>query len=239
MDSLGHWLKPIAVTTFLAEHLGHAPFARAGAACEVASACGWTLLDEVLRAGPSDVLVIGSSRQFDMPAPRSVAELQALFRVGLGIAIRAPERVSQPLETLAREFARDLPGEQRLILFATPAETHGFGWHYDAEDVFVIQTAGDKEYYLRRNTVSPPPRRGFQSDFREYQNETSPLMACRLVPGDWLYVPKGYWHMARAFEDSLSLSIGVFPECGQAAAPCVHANSNNHHDEEQAARVHD
>jgi ribosomal protein L16 Arg81 hydroxylase len=37
-------------------------------------------------------------------------------------------------------------------------------------------------------------------------------MACRLLPGDWLYMPKGYWHLAHAYEHSLSLSIGVFPE---------------------------
>jgi 50S ribosomal protein L16 3-hydroxylase len=212
MAALAQWLHPMAVTSFASEHLGHTPFARASAAPELTQVCTWGLLDEVLRERPPDVLVVAQSRQLDLPAPRSMCELQGLFRRGIGIAIRAPERVNGFLEALACEFARDLPGEQRLILFATPGATHGFGWHYDAEDVFVIQTAGDKEYFLRSNTVSRPPVRGFQSDFSEYQRETSALMACRLLPGDWLYVPKGYWHIARAHQDSLSLSIGVFPE---------------------------
>jgi hypothetical protein len=165
MESLASWLAPIPMATFVTEHLGHTPFARAGAAHRLAAACDWQVLDAVLRARPPDVLVIAGSRQLDMPAPRSLAELEALFSVGIGVAIRAPERVNEPLEVLARDFARDLPGEQRVIIFATAARTHGFGWHYDAEDVFVVQTAGDKEYYLRRNTVSAPPVRGFQSDF--------------------------------------------------------------------------
>src|SRR5205085_1552293 len=116
------------------------------------------------------------------------------------------------LRGLASEFAADLPGEQRVIVFATPGGTHGFSWHYDAEDVFIVQTAGDKEYYLRQNTVTSPPERGFQSDFREFRDETSAVAACRLLPGDVLYVPKGFWHIAHAHADSLSLSIGVFPE---------------------------
>jgi ribosomal protein L16 Arg81 hydroxylase len=169
------------------------------------------MLDDVLKASPADVLVVARGRYLNGAVPRSLAELQVLFDHGVGIAIRAPERVNTWLRMLAGEFALELPGEQRLILFATPAQSHGFGWHYDAEDVFVVQTAGDKEYFLRRNTVSQPPARGFQSDFAEYRDETSPMLACRLLPGDCLYVPKGFWHIAVAHRDSLSLSIGVFP----------------------------
>ncbi|HKU43728.1 MAG TPA: cupin domain-containing protein [Polyangiales bacterium] len=212
MDSLTQWLEPMGKAQFVSEHLGRTPFARPGTAQQVAQCCNWQLLDDVLRAEPADVLVVAGSRQLALAAPRSTAELQGLFRRGIGIAVRAPERVSEPLAALSREFARELPGEQRLILFATPARTHGFGWHYDAEDVFVVQAAGDKEYFLRSNTISAPAVRGFQSDFREYSDETSPLMACRLLAGDWLYVPAGYWHVAHAYEDSLSLSIGVFPD---------------------------
>ena len=35
------------------------------------------------------------------------------------------------------------------------------------------------------------------------------VMRCDLAPGDWLYVPSGFWHVARAEADSLSVSIGV------------------------------
>jgi ribosomal protein L16 Arg81 hydroxylase len=43
----------------------------------------------------------------------------------------------------------------------------------------------------------------------EFEKESSPLLRCDLIAGDWLYVPAGYWHVARADEDSLSISIGV------------------------------
>jgi 50S ribosomal protein L16 3-hydroxylase len=211
MVALAKWLEPMDVASFVSSHLGREPFARCASAALVIETCNWTTIDDLLRAGAPDVLVVAQSRLVDEPLPRSLVELRTLFRRGIGLAIRAPERLNTQIAALAREFAVDLPGDQRLIAFATPARTHGFGWHYDAEDVFVVQTAGDKEYFFRRNTVAQAPMRGFQSDFTDYRNETSPLAACRLLPGDWLYIPKGYWHMARAYDDSLSLSIGVFP----------------------------
>jgi ribosomal protein L16 Arg81 hydroxylase len=215
MPALSQWLDPLSVFDFVAKYLGRQPYARASCAGSATECCSWDSLDHLLQAEPPDVLVVSESKLLDVPPPRSLSELRALFQNGIGVAIRAPERTSPLLEVLAREFRLDLPGEQRLIVFATPARTHGFGWHYDAEDVFVIQTAGDKKYYLRHNTVSTPPERGFQSDFSQYRDETSPLMCCRMLPGDLLYVPKGEWHMAIAHEDSLSLSIGVFPEIAE------------------------
>jgi ribosomal protein L16 Arg81 hydroxylase len=112
---------------------------------------------------------------------------------------------------LARSVAHDLPGQQRTIVFATAKGTSGFGWHFDREEVFILQTAGDKSYYFRANTVSPRPFHPEPQAFGDYGKEMSPLMSARLHAGDWLYLPSGYWHAAHAHEDSLSVSIGV---CG-------------------------
>jgi 50S ribosomal protein L16 3-hydroxylase len=214
MPVLSEWLHPVRVSDFVSTHLGRRPLARPSCAGSAIEYCNWDTLDAVLRAAPSDILVVSRSKLIDLPAPRTRTELRDLFCLGAGLAIHAPERVSSQLEMLAGEFALDLPGDQRIILFATPARTNGFGWHYDAEDVFIVQTAGDKEYFLRHNTVTPAPERGFRSDFRDYRKESSPLLSCRLLPGDLLYIPKGTWHMAIAHEDSLSVSIGVFPSAG-------------------------
>jgi ribosomal protein L16 Arg81 hydroxylase len=52
-----------------------------------------------------------------------------------------------------------------------------------------------------------------------FQLERTPVIACTLLPGDWLYVPRGYWHVAHAREDSLSLSIGVLTPPARGARP--------------------
>lgn len=97
-------------------------------------------------------------------------------------------------------------------IYATPPNSFGFSWHYDAEDVFILQTTGAKEYFLRKNTVNPwPLEETLPTDMR-YERELMPLMRVLLRAGDLLYIPCGYWHRAQTGADSevaLSLAIGV------------------------------
>jgi ribosomal protein L16 Arg81 hydroxylase len=129
---------------------------------------------------------------------------------------RSAEAYALPVRELCQQLSAECPGPQRVIAFATAAKMHGFGWHYDPEDVFIMQTAGDKEYLFRRNTVVDVPSQPLraQPDFSAARDEVSPTMSCRLLAGDWLYLPRGYWHVAYAHADSLSLSIGIFPRLG-------------------------
>jgi 50S ribosomal protein L16 3-hydroxylase len=212
VDLLQSWLGDVSVAQFRADHLGRHPLARPNTAQSIVEACNWNVLDRALTRGPDDILVVARGKLLDLPPPRSMPQLRALFGLGIGIALREAERHSPEIAAIATGVANELPGDQRVIVFATPAGTHGFGWHYDAEDVFIVQTAGDKTYYFRRNTLEHRPARGVQPDFRTFDRETTPIMACTLQSGDCLYLPRGYWHVARAHTAALSLSIGVFPE---------------------------
>jgi len=42
-----------------------------------------------------------------------------------------------------------------------------------------------------------------------FERESQPVLEARLAPGDWLYLPAGWWHAATAQEASISLSIGL------------------------------
>jgi hypothetical protein len=211
MGALQSWLGSAELASFRQTQLGREAMARpavAGAALEV---CNWRSLGRLLAREP-EVWVVARGQRLEMPPPRSLSELRALFERGIGIVVCSPEREDAGLASLCADFARDLPGDQRLLVFATAAGTNGFGWHYDAEDVFVVQVAGDKEYYFRQNSLDPSPRRGAQPDFSCYRRETTPMMSSRLIAGDLLYLPPGYWHVAHPHAHSLSISIGVFPE---------------------------
>jgi 50S ribosomal protein L16 3-hydroxylase len=213
---LATWIAPQELDVFMKQHLGREPMAAAGRASAHASACTWDVLDEMLRALPraDDLLVVAGGHNLELPAPRNLPELRTMLQGGVGVAMRSAEAYSPHVRALCGELAVEVPGQQRVIAFATAANTHGFGWHYDAEDVFIVQTAGDKEYLFRRNTqvdVTSATLRA-QPDFTLHRKEVSPLMSCRLIAGDWLYLPRGYWHVAHAHADSLSLSIGIFPE---------------------------
>jgi ribosomal protein L16 Arg81 hydroxylase len=75
--------------------------------------------------------------------------------------------------------------------------------------VFIVQTAGNKEYSLRKNTVNPWPLEETLPANMAYEREIMPLARCELSAGDWLYIPAGYWHKGASREASISLAIGV------------------------------
>jgi 50S ribosomal protein L16 3-hydroxylase len=206
---LPEWLAPVRLEEFTTHVLHRRAYARPGSASGALPLFDWPTLDGLLAARPPpDLLVVTRGRVLDEPPPRCLAALRGLMHRGLGLNIRRAERSDRGLSRLASAFGSTMGAEVQIQLFVTPAETYGFGWHYDAEDVFIVQTAGTKDYYFRENTVSSRVCSG-PPDFSQVRDETSPLQTARLIPGDWLYIPSRWWHIARCVEDSLSISVGV------------------------------
>jgi hypothetical protein len=178
----------------------------------VRRACSWDTVVRLFQDSPPPTfLSVRGTRLVDVPAPASIAQLAALMRDGVAFVIRRTERHDAGLYEIATSFARDLPGEVHIQLFVTPAGSHSFGWHYDFEDVFIAQLEGAKQFYFRQNTVDPDTPRDTTPDFAALRRETSSLAAARLVPGDWIYLPSRWWHVARSIDDCISLSVGVYP----------------------------
>lgn len=206
---LAGWLGDPAPEAFVARLLGREPVARPGRARAAVDRFGWDTLDRLLAIPALDVLVVRDGREQPVPPPASGAALRSLLDAGIGLVVRRAERHDAGLAALAADLARDVPGAVHVQLFVTAAGTHGFGWHYDAEEVFIVQTVGEKTYYLRRNTVDVPAMSEARPDFARVREERTPIATCTLVPGDWLHVPRGWWHVAKARADSLSISLGV------------------------------
>ena len=208
---LAQWLAPLSVADFSCSYLHRSAWALPHSARDAIGLLDWQTLDEVLGSKtPADTIVCARGERLPLPPPPDLTTLRAYMRMGIGLCMRHTQRSHPRLAAVAQAFARDLPGAVQVQIFVTPAGTHGFGWHYDVEDVFIAQTAGIKDYYFRDNTVERdapfPPR-----DFSGYHAETSPLQTATLVPGDFLYIPSRWWHMAVCREDALSISVGVMP----------------------------
>jgi 50S ribosomal protein L16 3-hydroxylase len=209
---LADWLSPMTVPEFERIHLRQRPHAAAGKAAAVLPLLDWEALGDVLAvADPAHVLVTARGALLDRPVPRSLADVRALFAEGVGCVVRHVAAYHPHLARLATQFAAALPGQIDLHIFATPANTHGFGWHYDLEDVFIVQTAGSKDYYFRANTTRADLPPLAPPDLRRFPREISPLATARLLAGDWLYLPSCFWHVALCREDALSLSLGCVP----------------------------
>jgi ribosomal protein L16 Arg81 hydroxylase len=200
------------VTKFVADYLHRLPLALSGSA-QIACRLGtWQTLGEILSAPDVNVLVVRDGQPHNGALPTNAEAAQNRSAEGYTIVVRHAERHHIGLSQLAHAFASAFCGPVDIQMFATPTGTAGFSWHYDAEDVFILQTSGEKNYSLRKNTVNPWPLEETLPQDMCYEREIMPLMRVTLRPGDLLYIPCGYWHKADAAdstETAISLAVGV------------------------------
>jgi len=202
-------LGNISPSTFVAEYYNRLPFSLQGGAKGLCELGDWPLLEKILGDSKADVLVARQGGQHAAEVPRTSDEAKRLTAEGYTILVRHAERHDERLTEIAQSFAADLGGEVNIHIYSTPGGQHGFGWHYDAEEVFILQTTGRKEYSLRKNTVNPWPLVETIPADMKYERELMPLMRVMLAAGDWLYIPSGYWHYGSAEQDAISLAVGV------------------------------
>lgn len=199
------------VATFIDQFYSKLPHSQAGAAAALCEWGSWETLVKALQAPGAETMVVRRNRPSEGPPPATLEEAQRLVAEGYTLLVKHAERHDERLAELAAGFAADFAADVNIHMYCTPSEQYGFAWHYDAEEVFIVQTTGRKEYSLRKNTVNPWPLEETLPVDMKYEREIMPLMKCMLSAGDWLYIPSGYWHMAAATETAISLAIGVMP----------------------------
>jgi ribosomal protein L16 Arg81 hydroxylase len=204
-------LGEVPLPRFVGEYYQRLPYSAAGGAAAWERLGTWDSLISAISQESADVLVCRRNQQLAGPLPRDEAAALKLVLEGYTLLVRHAERHCPPLAQVAAAFAADFAAPVNVHLYCTPAGQFGFGWHYDAEEVFIVQTTGRKEYWLRKNTVNPWPLEESLPADMQYEREIMPLVRCELAAGDWLYIPSGYWHRAQSQETSISLAIGVQP----------------------------
>jgi ribosomal protein L16 Arg81 hydroxylase len=202
-------LGDLPVGRFVTDYYHRLPYSTAGLAATLCGLGTWGSLTAILAQDGADVIVCRRNERYAGGQPRTSDDARRLVEDGYTLLVRHAERHDPRLHHLATAFQRDFAAPVNIHMYCTPGGQYGFGWHYDAEEVFIVQTTGRKEYSLRKNTVNPwPLEETLPADMR-YEREIMPLVRCELAAGDWLYIPSGYWHMGESRELSISLAIGV------------------------------
>lgn len=203
-------LGDLAVREFLDRTYTRLPHTRAGGTAGFTSFDGWPAIERILAQKDVDGFLAREGVMWEGGKLPPFGEVRPLFDQGHTLVIRNAEKHDAELARLADGFRRDFAAEVNVHVYATPPQKSGFGWHYDPEDVFILQTQGAKEYQLRKNTVNPWPLLEQMPKDLRYEREVMPFWSCVLRPGDWLYIPTGWWHSARGAEgDSITLAIGL------------------------------
>ncbi len=206
---LAELLGDTSLADFLNRYYLKLPFARCGGCAGITSCADSSILERLLVHPEADVLVGRLGTRHPGPPPQSRSAAEALLAEGFTIGIRKADRIDSGLREIAAQFAAAFKAPIDVHLYCTPASQPGFGWHYDSEEVFVLQTSGAKDWYLQKNTVHPWPLMEAIPDNQRHEREIMPVQHCRLTEGDWLYTPGGYWHRTSAVTQSTSLSVGI------------------------------
>jgi mannose-6-phosphate isomerase-like protein (cupin superfamily) len=114
------------------------------------------------------------------------------FREGATVVFQGLHRSFPPLVDLCAELELELGHPCQANAYLTPPGSQGFAVHSDVHDVFVLQTAGTKQWELH-----PGPR-----------NPAASVEEPLLEPGHVMYVPTGTPHAARA-QDTVSLHVTI------------------------------
>jgi hypothetical protein len=204
---------PAGFETFFARHIFREPYSAAGTAKRFVNLVDWPLLDQIFEQH-NNCWIAKNGKLSEAPhlntGKLSPAAAREAFANGQSVVVRHSEAASRTLNIIAADFQAGLGGPVDVQLYATPRSHIGFGWHYDVEDVFVIQARGEKEFRLLANTVTPRPLSIMTVANCRFQEEKStPELRCWLKAGDFLYIPAGYWHTATAITDSFHMSVGV------------------------------
>jgi bifunctional lysine-specific demethylase and histidyl-hydroxylase NO66 len=152
------------------------------------------------RVGGQDVSGVGD--------PRRVFQE---FADGATIVLQGLQRYWPPLIDFCRQLEIDLTFPVQANAYVTPPGAQGLAVHYDTHDVFVLQVAGSKEWELY-DPVFPDPLPS--QPWASRKGDPGPVtLAVRLTAGDFLYLPRGFLHSARAQTDlSAHLTIGIHAE---------------------------
>ena len=166
----------------------------------------------VIDAKRSVLRIIKDGRMVLDDATCSFDEALGYYKDGCTLLLRYAERSHAGLAALARDFADGFATEVDIQCYCTPGREQAFLWHYDVEEVFILQTQGAKAYEIRPNTVHPNPLVTSIPDDLKYETERTPVrIAATIADGDWLYIPSGWWHIARTQAESMHISVGCMP----------------------------
>lgn len=205
-------LQDKSLELFLDKYFTKLPFSSQGGAQKFTDLLTWPVVENIIKEKRSVLRVVQDGRVIKDYVDLNVDQAKAHHSQGHTLLVRFAEKSDEKLNQLAQDFAASFYTPVDIQLYCTPDGHNAFGWHYDVEEVFIIQAKGSKHYTIRPNTIHPNPLVQSIPKDLQYEKETTPIkIEVTLEEGDWLYIPSGWWHVAKTQKESMHISIGLMP----------------------------
>ncbi len=220
--TLADILAPITVTEFLQSYLDRNCLVVPPQPAKFDHLLSWSELNDrlrTLRVAGNRLRLVHNGKQLDRAAYLSRPRHEA----GSYIETTAFSRLLNDGATLVVDQVDELFPSVRLLneslqelfkiyigtnLYAGWRSDHGFDLHWDQHDTLILQVYGRKHWQVYEPTLLHPVE---PSAAGEVPQPTSPpIWDGLLEAGSVLYMPRGWWHIARPIDEpSLHLTIGL------------------------------
>lgn len=228
-STLAELVSPLTEAEFLAHlrerKLVHVRSANKGGYSELFS---WEALRHVIQQGAYPRRDYFRVLKESQPAPIErwlvggkidMARLEECLTDGFSIIINHLEEHLPALETLCQNLSANLLENTSVNSIVSSGAEGAFRLHYDFEDLIILQLEGRKRWQIfgppvlnpvRRMPKPVPPQAG------------PPIFDEVLEPGDFLFVPAGFWHHCQTMSGrSIHLGIFLIPPCSWDAAKAL------------------
>lgn len=176
--------------------------------------------ERLVASGHASVSVVegGVARRYVAGARRSaLAWIYGAYGAGQTLLHSDVQKLWPPLSDLCRDVENEfitegvaLKDPVRANAYLTPARAQALDIHYDNHCVLVLQLRGTKRWQVFAPPVPLPLARCEQPIARDVAGV--PVMVTELSPGDVLYIPRGFPHVARTEADSsLHVTLSIRP----------------------------
>ncbi len=144
------------------------------------------------------------------PVPKKV---ELFLNAGASLVANEVQSLHGPIGDVATVLSRAFSAQVGANVYCSFENVQAFGPHYDAHDVFAIQTEGTKVWRIYEQQLDTPvdlPPNGPET--LRWLEETRGQVVSEIVmkPGDLLYLPRGRFHDALATQGaSLHVTFSV------------------------------
>jgi len=141
-----------------------------------------------------------------IPRLNSTALHRAL-REGATLVLDNVDELHRPVRLMAEALERIFRVRVQVNSYCGFRTSHGFDLHWDDHDVFILQVAGRKQWQVYGMTRRFP----LASDVGATDElPAEALWEGLLEDGDLLYIPRGWWHVAKPLDEpTLHLTVGI------------------------------
>lgn len=140
--------------------------------------------------------------------PVDTDKLRELIAQDASVVINRVQDLSPPVRRMARQMEIELGHKVNVNAYLTFGLGGAFAMHYDTHDVLVLQVHGSKRWFIYDQQEDSPVLE--QKDLSKKPAPRNVVHDFELMPGDAIYVPRGFYHRAEVTGDySVHLTFGI------------------------------